>query len=34
MLIAAIRGSASFSDWLVNFDNGLSPCPDLLVSVT
>jgi hypothetical protein len=30
-LIVAIRGSAGIADWLVNFDNELSPCPDILV---
>jgi hypothetical protein len=30
-LIVAIRGSAGIADWLVNLDNELSPCPDILV---
>jgi hypothetical protein len=34
MLVVAVRGSAGMGDWLVNFDNGLNPCLDLLVRAT
>lgn len=30
-LVVAVRGSLGIADWLVNFDNELSPCADILV---
>jgi hypothetical protein len=32
LLIAAVRGSDKAADWLVNLNNKLVPCPDIIVS--
>jgi hypothetical protein len=32
LLIAAVRGSGNRADWIVNLNNKLVPCPDIVVS--
>jgi hypothetical protein len=32
LLIAAVRGSDNKADWIVNLNNKLVPCPDIVVS--
>ena len=33
LLIAAVRGTDKPADWMVNLNNDLVPCPDIVVSV-
>jgi hypothetical protein len=32
LLIAAERGSDNTADWMINLNNKLVPCPDIVVS--